>query len=109
MELTSEGPLREGAQGVQVRQLLGLQWEIPFEITEFESGSRVAWKVTEGMLAGYGAEENFAPTDIGTQFTYTGEGRLPELIQEFGPEMASRLQQQLEADLQNLKNVLEAQ
>lgn len=106
-KLTSEGGLRGGATGVEVRTVFGRQMEFPWEITRYEPERKVTTASRGGPVA-WEATYVLEPAGEGTRFVFdyrqeaTGIWKLLLL----GAPWVMRKQAQ--TDLARLKSAVEA-
>jgi uncharacterized protein YndB with AHSA1/START domain len=108
---TSVGPLGVGTTEEGVGKVIGRRIEWTGKVTEYEPNRKVKYEITGGPLS---AEQTvtFEPVEGGTKFTValdpigedaSGFFRLAE------PIVRRMLQRDIETDVANLKDILEAQ
>lgn len=107
MKMTSEGPLRAGATYRFVGQGLGKHIETHCEITEFEQNKKWCYKILSGPVAGTGCT-SYEPVAGGTKITVVSETDLKGFFKLAEAVVARMARRQVEADLRNLKDILEA-
>ena len=109
-ERTSVGPMGVGTTEQGVAKVVGKRIDWTAEVTEYEANRKVKYEVTGGPLS---AEQTvtFEPVEGGTKFTL-----VLELEQEMGgfirlaePIVTRMIQRDIETDLANLKDILEAE
>jgi uncharacterized membrane protein len=107
-QVTPDGPPTVGAQVREVVSFLGVKMETIGEITALEPNRSFSMKATGGPTS---AEETwrFEATGEGTRLSGTLQGETGGLFKVAGPILAGQLKKQMEADLQRLKALLEAQ
>jgi len=105
---TSEGPMGVGTTEQGVAQQLGRRMEMTAEVTEYEPNKRVKHKVAAGPMSGE-QSQTFEPVEGGTRFTLVLEGETGGFFSLAEPIVVRILQRDLEADVANLKDILEAQ
>ena len=102
------GPLTEGERFTTVSKFLGRKFETPFEITSHESPRLHSHKSTGGPLP----QEwtlTFEGTADGTRITELVEGEPGGFFGLAGPLLERVGRRQFGTDLENLKDLLEAQ
>ena len=106
-EQTSEGPKGVGTTEQGVAQIVGQRIEWTAEVTEYEPNKKVKHKVTAGPIS---AEQSqiFEPVEGGTRFTLVLEGETGGFFRLAEPIVIRILQRDLEANVANLKDILEA-
>jgi uncharacterized membrane protein len=97
-------PEGAGTKATRVRKLLG--FESTAEITEFEPNSKIGVKGTSGPLPFEGAW-TFEPFGSGTRVTFAVETRASGPSKATEPMFARMLEEDAQANLANLKKVLE--
>lgn len=109
MQQISKGELKVGTKGLQVRPWLGRRDAVEFEIMEYEPNQKITYRVDSGFIAPFEIVELFEPIDQGTLVTFIAQGK-PKGIAKLSWPIASRLYaRQIEADLSNLKMLLETE
>jgi uncharacterized membrane protein len=103
-----DGPPTVGAKVTEVVSFLGVKLETTGEITALEPNRSISIKATGGPTS---AEETwrFEATGEGTRLSGTLQAEPGGLFKVAGPLLAGQLKKQIEADLQRLKALLEAQ
>ena len=104
---TSEGPLGVGTTGRDVRQFLGRRMESTWEITEYEDNKKSSFKTTSGPIPMQGSY-TFEPSGGGTKVTFTVQGDPGGFFRLAEPILARMVKRQIEADYNNLKDLLES-
>jgi uncharacterized membrane protein len=66
VKLETDGPTRVGTRAVDTRKVPGGTREFPFEMTAFDTPSRMSFQVTGGPVRPHGTM-TFAPLDGGTR------------------------------------------
>ncbi|MFQ5795356.1 MAG: SRPBCC family protein [Candidatus Bipolaricaulia bacterium] len=107
-EQTSEGPMDVGTTLRQVHKFLGRRIEMDFEVTEYEPNRKASFKNTSGPVQ-VEASDIFEPVEGGTKLTVVIQGETGGFFKLADPIVARMLKRQTEADLGNLKDLLEAQ
>jgi uncharacterized protein YndB with AHSA1/START domain len=105
---TSEGPVGLGTTSSRVSQLLGRTMEATYEISEYELNSHYADKMTSGPVP-ITSRISVAPVDGGTKVTIAGEIQAAGFFKLAEPIFARIAKRQVAADVQTLKELLEAQ
>ena len=107
-EQTSEGPVAVGATARGVSQFLGQRIEWTGEVTEYEPNRKLKEKIISGPMR---MEQTlaFEPVEGGTRLTIAGEGEFGGLFKLAQPVMNRRMKKESEANLANLKDILEAE
>ena len=104
---TSEGPVAVGARGMEVRQFLGRRIESTYEITQYEADKNLGFKVISGpipMEGGY----TFESIEGGTRVAFEIQGEVGGFFRLGEPIVSRMVRRQVEADFNNLKDLLEA-
>jgi uncharacterized membrane protein len=108
VEQTSEGPKGVGTTERGAMQFLGRRIEFAAEITEHEPNRRIKDKITAGpMLVEHSI--TLEPVEVGTRLTLVAEGETGGFFRLAEPIVARIFQRDVEANLANLKDILEAQ
>ncbi len=105
--LTSDGPLGKGSTAVEVIRFLGRRMEIEFLITEYEPDRKWSAKSTGGPIS-FEQTVTYEPVDGGARLTTTVEGDAKGFFKLADPILARMVKRLTEADLGNLKDLLEA-
>jgi uncharacterized membrane protein len=107
-ERTSVGPMGVGTTEQGVAKLLGQRIEWTAEVTEYEPNRKVKYEVTGGPLS---AEQTvtFEPVEGGTKFTLVVEVETGGFFRLAEPIVTRMLQRDIETDVANLKDILEAE
>ena len=107
-EQTSAGPVGVGTTFRGVNQFLGRRMEWTSEVTEYEPNRKMGQKITSGPML---IEQSltFEPVEGGTRFTLVGEGETGGFFKLAEPIVNRTMQRQMEGNLANLKDILEAQ
>ena len=107
-EQTSEGPMGLGSTLRGVGQFLGRRMEWTSQITGYEPNRKVDSKIDAGPMQ---LEESttFEPVEGGTRVTKVYEGEPGGFFKVAERIVVRMLQRQVEGDLANLKDILEAQ
>ena len=108
-EQTSEGPMGVGATVRGVAQFLGQRIEWTSEVTEYEPNRKIVHKVTPPAPISLEQSETFEPVEGGTRVTIVGEGETGGFFRLAEPIVIRMYERQIEANLGNLKDILEAQ
>ena len=104
---TSEGPVGLNTTFSALVKLLGQQVENEHEITEYKPGSRLGITVTSGPVKGR-ATLSFESLDGGTKVTEAMEAETGGFFKVADPIVTRMVQRQYAANLENLKDLLEA-
>ncbi len=107
-EQTSDGPIGVGATSLEVRKFLGRRMESTFEVTEYEPNRIIKQKSTSGPMA-LDITMSFASVEGGTEVTLAGGGDSGGFFKLADPLVSRMAKRQLEADVANLKDLLESQ
>lgn len=107
VEQTSEGPRGVGTTFRGGIRLLGLPISWSAKCLAYETDRGLEFNVNAGALQ---LQEILAlePTEVATRFTIVYDGELRGLFRLAGPLAVRFFQRQVEGDLANLKEVLEA-
>jgi len=108
VRVTPDGPPAVGTKVTKVGSFLGVKLEATSEITALEPNRSLSFKGTSGP-ASLEATMHFEAVGEGTRLSGTFQVEPGGLFKVAGPLFASQAKKQLEADLQRLKDVLEAQ
>jgi uncharacterized membrane protein len=109
-DVTSEGPVRRGSTVRLVGTFLGRRIESDAEFTEFEPPRHFAMATTSGPVA-FRNRWTFEPSDGGTKVTGMNEAETSGFLKmlRIAEPIAVRMgKRQLETDIANLKDLLEA-
>ena len=104
---TSVGPLGVGSTFKQVGSLLGLRFEIPIEVTQYEPDRKFGFEAAIGPLRGTGLRSVEA-TAIGTRLTITTEGYPDGFSRFLLPIFSYWGAREVRTGLANLKDLLES-
>ena len=107
LEARSQGPVQQGAHMTEVRKFLGRRMESKFEVTAYEPDRRFALKVLTGPVP-FTFEETLEPTDAGTRVNVVLEGEPGGFFKLAEPLVERAARRQLQADYEQLKDILEA-
>ena len=107
-KLTSEGPIGVGTTYNLVLEFLGRRIENNYEFTEYEPNSKYSNKTISGPMS---EEESttLKAVEGGTEVTITAKVDAAGLFKLAEPVVARMANRQVETDIQNLKDLLEAQ
>ena len=105
---TSEGPVGVGTTFRDTGQLLGRQIENNYEITEYEPNMKFGIKSVSGSIP-VEATMTYEPVAGGTRVTQAGEAEVAGLFKLSEPIVARMMKRQFDADLANLKDLMEPQ
>jgi uncharacterized protein YndB with AHSA1/START domain len=108
LEQTSDGPIGVGTTFREVMQFLGRRIESTGEITEYEPNKRNAVKSTSGPFP-FEITGTFEPVEGGTEVTFEVEAEIGGFFRFAEPLVARMGKRQMETQLANLKDLLEAQ
>jgi uncharacterized protein YndB with AHSA1/START domain len=104
----TEGDLREGARFTTAAKFLGRRFETPFEVSAHEPHRRHSDMSRGGpfeQVYTYAFEET---GEGGTRLTYVAEGEPGGFFRLVGPLLEGAGRRQFRADLQSLKDMMEA-
>jgi uncharacterized protein YndB with AHSA1/START domain len=106
-EQTSKGPVGVGTTSQGVSQFLGRRMDWTAEVTKYEPNRKFELKITSGPMS---IEQSltFEPVEGGTRFTLVGEGETGGFFRLAEPVVNRMQRRQMEGDLANLKDILEA-
>ncbi len=104
---TSEGPVGKGTQLIFVRTFLGRKLEGASEVVEHEPPTKNTLQSTSGPLP-FTVSQIFEPTPEGTKVTLVFEMHPGGVFALAESLMARSLKRSAEADLGNLKDLLES-
>lgn len=107
-EQLSEGPFGVGTTTREVSQFFGRRIETVSEVTEYEPNKKVSMKTISGPMQ---AEFSIILNEVngGTEVTYEVEGETGGFFKLADPIVARMGKRQMESELANLKDLLEAQ
>ena len=105
--VTPDGPPAVGTQVTKVGSFLGVKLEATNEITALEHNRSLSFKGTSGPASMEGTFR-FEAVGEGTRLSGTFQVEPGGLFKMAGPLFASQARKQMEADLQRLKELLEA-
>jgi uncharacterized membrane protein len=108
--VTPDGPPAVGTRVTKVGSFLGLKLEVTNEITALEPNRELGIKGISGP-ASASMEGTFRFEAVGesTRLSFISQIETGGLFKMAGPLLASQARKQVEADLQRLKELLEAQ
>jgi len=107
VKITSEGPIGVGTTYRSVRTFLGRRRESASEIIEYEPNRRYTHKSISGPFP-LESLMTFERVEGGTRVTVTGVGEPGGFFKLAWPLLVSMMKRGFEADLANLKNLMEA-
>ncbi|RJG12373.1 hypothetical protein D3879_03500 [Pseudomonas cavernicola] len=105
---TSEGPSRVGTSYTGKFSFLGLPFDAVFEVIEHEPSRKCTIKTTTRPFP-LETRYSFEPVENATRITLVSEGSPGAFFKLAEPLVASMGKRLFEADLHNLKELLEAQ
>jgi len=105
---TSEGPLGVGTTFTSVVGFLGRRIETTMEVTEYEPNRKLGFKSTSGPIPSEVAL-TFESIEGGTKVTIALQGEVGGFFKVAEPIAARMFKRQRAADMNNLKDLLEAQ
>ena len=108
MELTSEGPLGVGSTARMVQRVLGRRMKTDILYTEYEPNRKISAKSTAGPMS-FQLSYTLETVEGGTRLNMAVQGSAPGLFKLAEPVVVRILKRSFEADLANLKDLLEAQ
>jgi uncharacterized membrane protein len=104
----TEGPIGVGTRHTLVRTFMGRRMEAGNEFTEYEPNRRVAFKITSSSVAGEGSYVVEQAGSGSARLTARIEMQPSGLMRLAEPLMAASLRREVEANLIDLKGLLEA-
>jgi uncharacterized membrane protein len=106
-EQTSEGPLNVGTTFRGTNQALGQRMEWTSEVTGYVPGKSWEQKI---VSKGWSTEESlaFEPFENGTKLSLVSKLEIGGLLRLLAPFVSRKMQKQMERNLVNLKDILEA-
>jgi carbon monoxide dehydrogenase subunit G len=104
---TSDGPLGVGSTLQTVVKAFGRRRSADYLVTEYEPDHAFAFEVTSGPMSSR-ARYSVEPAGAGTRLTASGEAEATGLYKLLAPILVRILKSHSEADLANLKRILEA-
>jgi uncharacterized protein YndB with AHSA1/START domain len=107
LEARSEGPIQQGARVTEVRKFLGRRMESEVEVTGYELNRRFELEVLSGPVP-FTFEQTLEPTDGGTRVKIVLEGEPGGFFKLAEPLVERAVRRQVEADFEQLKDILEA-
>ena len=106
-EQTSPGPIGVGTTGRFVGKLFGRRIESESEVTEFEPNRKYAWQSKSGPFPLQGSV-TFEQIEGSTRVNTTIEGEPGGFFKLAEPLIVSMAKRQFQSDLDNLKDLMEA-
>jgi uncharacterized membrane protein len=106
-EQTSPGPPGIGTTAKTTGKFLGKRIETGLEITEFEPNRKFAYRSTSGPISRWGVV-TFDAIDGGTRVSVRVGGEPAGFFKLAEPLVISMSKRQLQSDLDNLKDLMEA-
>ncbi len=106
-EQTSPGPIGVGTTARSVGKFLGRRIESESEITEFEPNRKFAVQSKSGPFP-FQASMNFEPIEGGTRVNVTFVAEPGGFFKLAEPLVMSMAKRQFQSDLENLKDLMEA-
>lgn len=107
-KVTSDGPIGVGSKTAQTAHFLGRRIETTAEITEYEQNRTLAWKSTSGPISATGKDTFEAIGEGQTKFAIGADLDVSGFFKLAEPLVARSARRQVEANLANLKDILEA-
>jgi uncharacterized membrane protein len=107
-KVTSEGTFGVGSIVSQTANFMGRQFEAVGEMTEYEPNQITAWKIISGPFSGDGRTSFEAKGDNQTEVTIRSNIEVGGFFKLAEPLVARSARRQTEANLANLKDILEA-
>lgn len=104
-----EGPLREGARFTTVAKFLGRRFETPFEVVSYDPPRRSSHKSMGGPMPQEWTRTFEETASGGTRLRQIVEGEPGGFFRLAGPLLERAGRRQFRTDLENLKDLLEAQ
>lgn len=104
---TSEGQVRVGSRGEDVRKHMGREFRTTYEIVECEPDRRLRFRSLEGPIKFEGTYQLEA-VNGGTRFRFTIQGEAGAFSALIGPLASRMARKQIEADAASLKKLLES-
>ncbi|MFQ5858939.1 MAG: SRPBCC family protein [Anaerolineae bacterium] len=104
---TSEGPPGVGTTYTHVAQMLGRRLENGYEVTEYEPNSKISMKSTSGPIP-VDSVLSVESVEGGTRFTMNFKADVGRVFKLAEPLIARIMDRQQDANLANLKDLLEA-
>lgn len=108
IETTSEGPIGVGTTTREVTQFLGRRIENTAMVTEYEPNKMVAMETTSGPIP-FKFRVTFDRLDSGTRMTVRASGEAGGFFKLAEPLVIRMGKRQMETELNNLKDLIEAQ
>jgi uncharacterized membrane protein len=107
IEKTSAGPIGVGTTWRGNGRFLGRRIDIEMEVTEFDPNRKYAWKSKSGPFP-MQVSTTFEAIEGGTKVNTTIEAEVGGFFQLAEPLVVSMGKRQFQADLENLKDLMEA-
>jgi uncharacterized membrane protein len=104
---TTAGPIGEGTRFRHVVRLMGRPANLDIEVVHHEPGAGYALHCLSGPLA-FGTEVRFQRIVQGTRVVTLVEGQAKGLLRLAAVALSHHRQSEIEADLRNLKQLMEA-
>lgn len=106
---TSDGPVGVGSTYDNIVHFLGRRIVDPHEVVQYKPNRKFGFKSHSGQISFEGIE-TFEPTaDGATRFTFVATGETGTLFKLAEPIVSRMINRQWEANVANLKELLEAQ
>jgi uncharacterized protein YndB with AHSA1/START domain len=105
----TRGPPKEGDTFTYVAKFLGRRFETLFQITSVEPNRQFSYHATGGPLPDQRWTYTFEEVSGGTRYTQVVQGEPRGFFRLADPLLERALKRQFRADLQTLKDLLEAQ
>ena len=102
------GPPKEGDTFTSVSKFLGRRFETPYRITSIEPNRQFSYHATGGPLPDQRWSHTFEEVSGGTRYTQVVEGEPGGFFRLAEPLMERVIKRQFRADLETLKDTLEA-
>jgi uncharacterized membrane protein len=105
----SQGPVRVGTQFEESFRMMGRAVEVVCEITEHEPSRKLGWKSVSSSMIDFESRFLFDSTNGTTRLTFAGGSSLKGVWRLFEPLAGGEMRRELKAELEKMKQVVEAQ
>ena len=103
----SEGPVNVGTRGEDIRKYLGREFQITYEIVEYEPDKKLRFRSLSGPVQFEGSYA-LEPVKEGTRFSFTIQGEAGPFAALIGALAERMARKQVESDAASLKRLLES-
>ena len=105
-EQTSDGPLGAGSTMHSVSKFMGREMDIAAEVTVYDPPNQFSFRTSSGPIQ-FEAQQTYESQEGGTLLTFSGEAEVGGFFKVAEGMVAKQAESRMEADLGNLKALLE--